>query len=212
MTGGIVIAPGKTKRRFVYVSGLIMADGSARFEPFQIITTTDDIATKAKGSYSLSVEDGGAVPVREQSFEPSTLSEHGKDDPRPFGLFVPYDRPGSWIILRHGSQILAERRPSPHDPEVSPVVIEPGAIDAKRKLSWSAKGPGTEALTYSVWYSADKGEKWLPITVGLRSTSWTVDFALLSPSLDGMFRVLASNGFNTTESTSSALQVGKQNK
>ena len=81
---------GQAVRRFAYVAGAVLPDDSARFDPFDIVATTEDIEPNPSGggSYTLAVE---SDHPSEHQFEPSTPSIGGKEVLHPFGLFVPYD-------------------------------------------------------------------------------------------------------------------------
>src|SRR5439155_1860171 len=130
---------GKAQQRFLYVAGAVLPDGSARFEPFEVISTTEDIETRPKGgSYTLVVDRQRAERGVEKPFEPSTLSVGGKEQPRPFGLFVPYDETISRVTLRRGDAVVAERRPSAHSPEVALTPLSDAVMGGRRTLSWSA--------------------------------------------------------------------------
>jgi len=66
-------------------------------------------------------------------------------------------------------------------------------------ISWTASDPDGDKLTYSIWYSRDAGQTWMPLDINLTDSSLAVNFDSLPGSDSGQLRVLASDGVNTSE-------------
>jgi hypothetical protein len=198
---GLRSSPGQNEHRFLYVSGRVFADGRAEFDPFEVVTTTDDIATKLTGGdYQLLLQDGAARPLADLRFDASRSPDRHAHSAMPFSMFVPYERPASRIILLQQGNIIAERRPSSGFPQVALRPIAAGeAVTGKQIVAWEANDASPASLVFSLWYSPDHGQTWLPLNVCLRGTSVEVDFDFVPASDQALLRILASNGINTTE-------------
>jgi hypothetical protein len=67
-------------------------------------------------------------------------------------------------------------------------------------LNWGAQdsNPGAQ-LVYTLQYSADGGDTWEDLDMDLPAASYQIDSSYLPASSQAMIRVLASDGFNTSE-------------
>ncbi|MCA9964095.1 MAG: hypothetical protein KC423_07630, partial [Anaerolineales bacterium] len=63
-------------------------------------------------------------------------------------------------------------------------------------LSWSGSDADGDPLTYDVYYSADYGQSWTLLAVGLAETTYEADVDSLAGSSDGRFRIVANDGLN----------------
>ena len=68
-------------------------------------------------------------------------------------------------------------------------------------MTWAASDGDGDALAYVIQHSADDGETWVPVAVGLTQTHHTVDLALLPGSHECLLRVAANDGFYTSYDT-----------
>jgi hypothetical protein len=84
---------------------------------------------------------------------------------------------------------------------------EDGTLDGQSSITWTGSDSDGGDITYTVLYSPDGGDNWLPIEVDATTPSFSFDAAELQPSTDALFRVLASDGLNTTEETVGPLTI-----
>jgi hypothetical protein len=68
------------------------------------------------------------------------------------------------------------------------------------ELAWGGRGRRAAGVSYSVQVSRDRGRTWRTVSVGLREPRVTVDAANLPSEGPVLFRVIASDGFRSTES------------
>jgi hypothetical protein len=83
-------------------------------------------------------------------------------------------------------------------------------VTGSRLLQWSASDDDGDALTYDVLYSANDGQDWRAITLGLESTQVDIDSDELAGSTAGRFRVIANDGFHQGEGVSPAYNVANK--
>lgn len=74
-------------------------------------------------------------------------------------------------------------------------------------ISWEAEDIDGDALTTTVLYSVDLGTTWETLALELEGTSYSAPTTYLEGSPSAMVRVLVSDGFHTTEATSSNFEV-----
>ncbi len=191
-------------RSYLYVSGRVdsLEGGTATFFPFEKITLSKDLAGLQAGTaYRLALEDSNGKSLVEYSFDKPDVADDRADSGFLFSMYLPMDMATSQITLRDKSgKVLAQRSVSANSPELKDLVCKcDQSMTGKQLVSWQGSDADGDSLTYSVWYSTDGGEKWLPLQVGLTEPSLEVDFDNLPGSNEAMIRVLGSDGVNTTE-------------
>ena len=190
----------------IYVAGLLKSDGSARFEPFEIITDAKNLPPHRQGSafhIVLEARTGGVLV--DYPFAPEAWDAKPRE-PIMFSEFVPWREGTGRILLVRNGKTLAERKVTPTVPQVellAPTCSE--ILSGKRTIAWRASDADGDALIYSLDYSTDAGRSWTPMNVLLRQNSVTVDFNTLPGSEQAMLRVRASDGVNTGEARTKAL-------
>jgi hypothetical protein len=119
-----------------------------------------------------------------------------------FSMLLP-DVPGGEVVrVRSATAVLGERRMSVSPPAVR--ILEPtGSVQPPLGLAWEASDPDGDPLTFTVLYTADQGQTWRVVADGLNEPSFTLEAdATLPGSAQGMFRVLANDGFLTASDDS----------
>ena len=72
-----------------------------------------------------------------------------------------------------------------------------GTVD----ITWTSADADGHALSYTVLYSADGGDRWVPIAVDLTSKSFAWDTSLAAATTTGEIMVVASDGVNQGSDT-----------
>jgi len=131
---------------------------------------------------------------------------HGSDDePYAFQALVPNTEAGAALRIVHrtsdeGEDVEIWRRRAPErQPKVSKFTVR--LSEGAGIASWDAHGAGETPLEFSLQFSKDRGRSWNGLAVGVRGTSFRFSLAEL-PSGPVIFRLLAHDGFYSTEATS----------
>ena len=105
-------------------------------------------------------------------------------------------------LVENGGAVLTTMTAAAGQPTLQIVTPQAGdSWEGTRTLQWSATDPGGNPLTYTVLYSPDNGASWIPLTIALQDTQYTVDGAQIAGGSQVLLRVLASNGLLTTAAT-----------
>lgn len=110
------------------------------------------------------------------------------------------------ITVSKNDTLLLTVTPSNHTPAVT--VISPNGgetLAAQQTIAWQADDADGDTLFYDVLFSPDNGQSWLPLAVRLGQTNFTVDTGQLPTTHDGLIRVVANDGFNTSLDQSDGL-------
>lgn len=192
---------------YLYVAGILNPDGTASFEPFEQMTSTQDISQIPSGdAYLLVFKSASDQVLKYYSFTP-VETHHDEVNPTvQFNLTVPYPSKTTIIQLMRNGEVLAEKKVSSHTPIVHfDLEGNDQPMTGSQSFSWTAEDEDGDALIYSIEYSPDNGNSWLTLNVGLTSTKTDVDFDALPGTKQGMLRIVVSDGVNTSEARSTGL-------
>lgn len=151
------------------------------------------------------VNSAGAVLKR---FPVANLEEapHGLDAAGEhiyFGEWSELPPKAAGIELRVGGAVADRRIASASAPTVRLISPDGGSVSAPVTLEWSGSDPDGDRLLYTVLYSGDDGVNWRPILANIPYTKATLGTLMpLSGSSRGRFKVIASDGFNSSEDVS----------
>ena len=70
---------------------------------------------------------------------------------------------------------------------------------------WQASDPDGDQLTYPLLYSADAGQTWRTVDAGIAQVQYRVNLLELPGSDQALFRVIATDGVNTSMDESNAV-------
>jgi hypothetical protein len=196
--------------QYLIISGSAKADGSGgTLEPAYVVTSnspgepSDPNATHCL-RFSPSNIDYCFTLEFESHFHDAELTDEA------FSLKVPLPAGATRVALMAGSTELASLQASASAPSLQ--ITSPASGDhwqGSRTVTWSASDGDGDPLTYAVLYSPDGGNTWLPIDVDGTAPQFSLDTGSLDASANGMFRVIASDGLNSTEVTVDNVQVGE---
>jgi VWFA-related protein len=119
------------------------------------------------------------------------------------------------IDLEAGTAVLASLKAGAGVPTVSitsPQAGEQWAGGGTRTLSWTASAAGGGPLTYAALYSNDGGTTWSPLDVNITDTQIEIDTTELSGGTNVFFRVIASSGFDSSETTVGPVELAQAPK
>ncbi|HET7011785.1 MAG TPA: Ig-like domain-containing protein, partial [Anaerolineales bacterium] len=159
------------------------------------------------GPFTAQLRDADEAILFERPFGLIEMSNAEPTDSGTFQIILPDVAGASQVVFLYQGAEIGRVSASANAPQVS--IIEPaggedwGASGA-HTIAWEARDADGDALRFNVQYSTDGGAAWSSIDVDLTdATSLTVDSANL-PGGSLLFRVLASDGLNQSESVISA--------
>jgi len=193
------------ENQYLYIAGQINPDGTAAFFPFEVINSTENKTSVPPGTgYHLALQDGSGNVLAGYDFQP-LVTHADPNGPIGFSLVVPFSPAMKQVILYKDTTQLAERKASANAPQVTLLTPNGGENwSGKQTISWQATDADNDPLTYTVEYSADGGQTWIPLNTSLTSTSLEVNFDSVPGSDHALVRVSASDGMNTTAAMSTS--------
>lgn len=196
------------------LAGLIASDGStAAFNAIQRSDSLTLAPAQVPGPYTLRLQDGSGQTLADYAFTP--LASDESPDWLTFIESVPFVSGTRAIqIVRNADGAALETVPvSPDAPTITisaaRLAARPAARPAQASqqvtLSWNASDLNNDPLTFDVLFSLD-GVSFRPVEANLSGDGLTVDASKL-PGGNGFFRVIASDGVNTSYADSAPLQI-----
>jgi hypothetical protein len=208
----------------ILVSGSIFNDSTAETnDPWIRVGGIPDIQSGSGGNYSITMLDSAGRLLNKFGFNASfTGFDEVNDkfigstsDSIPFFFSVPYESGVAKIELSDPNGIvMASKVVTQNTPVVNSVSPNGGEVFASGSqitVNWDASDADGDTLLYSVLYSADRGESWIPLSSDQTEKTYTWNTTDISVSAGYLIKVLATDGVNLGESESSTtFQVGNQ--
>ena len=197
----------------ILISGIMFRNGTIRLHPWYRLMGVPNIANGTVGNYSIVLISGGQIMAR-MGFNASfcrLIEEDGilinvEWDKIPFILKIPYFPETTLIQIRdNADNILVTRTLTLNPPKVNIVYPNGGEILgglATHTISWEAYDPDGDPLTYTIAYSEDNGETWIPLAIDLNETNYLWDTSRLKTGTNYLIKVIATDGVNTGEDIS----------
>ncbi|MGB5266342.1 MAG: hypothetical protein WBN30_07130, partial [Polyangiales bacterium] len=117
---------------------------------------------------------------------------------------VPLDRPFTTIIVKQDDVEIARLDSSASPPIIDAVSVTTGASSAL--IDWDAVDPDGDALFTTILFRRDGGP-WVPIAIDLEASEYTASYADLGSAAAGEFRVIVSDGTQSTSLESDAVAI-----
>jgi len=196
--------PLRARRLSLYVSGRVYQDRHVELHPTFLLPGVPRFMREPFGELTLLIEYAGKKQMR-LPFTPSFVDSEGNQlGESVFHLNIPVLPQTTRIAVLRGEKILDEIRVSKHAPKVK--IREPFGKkeewNGRRVLRWEAYDKDGDALHYAIFYSPDGGKRWVPVRWGVTGNEYQVDMDRLPGGERGMFKVVATDGYNTIEAIS----------
>lgn len=186
-----------------YISGSLTPNGAGRLNPV-LVQPGMPTETIARGEYAIELLDANGNVLRSIPFMVSFVDVEGnKVDVFSFNYQIAAQEGVAEIVLRRGGELLDSIKVSRSAPQI--VVREPNGGEVWNglaKIAWAATDEDGDALNFDILYTPNDGASWLPVARGVRGEGYEVDSNLLPGGTKARIRVIATDGFNTSEDDS----------
>ncbi len=189
---------------YLVITGTINKPGSAaRIDPVKIVNLEEPPLPEA-GPFILELQDNAGSLLSSISFDTlHTDPYHGEPlDNQMFNLAVPYESSLAKIVIKNGSTVIGEFERSPNAPVVE--ITAPGegqTWSGTQMVQWSGSDSDGDPLSYTLAYSPSGRAPWISILNDYLQTSYEIDTNTLQAGSQPTFRLIASDGLNTSEDT-----------
>ena len=211
-----VVIPQKT---FLLVRGVVDPTVTNGFiQKLLTFTATNAPTPPAPGRYWLNIYGALSNLVGRVSFNPDQFEnddESGGSTETVDAYMIPIEIDSTNITsisitdTTNGTTI-GSMTGSPHSPSVSSVNLTTtggGSFIGLGNLiiNWFGSDLDGDPLSYTVQYSADGGGTWLTLNPEFNGSTYTVDSTTLHPTTQGLIRIIATDGFNSSAPAYSTL-------
>jgi hypothetical protein len=192
----------------VGVSGTLFKNGTMVLDPWSRFNSTVDVELGSSGNLTILYVNSSGGTIGQTGFNISFLGPHLIPTNSSSFVFTIPDVVGTAkILIKNGTETLAEKIVSPNAPQVQVISPNGGEVFVSGEnvsVSWLASDLDGDALTYAVSYSVDGGQIWIPLANDLTEMMFSFKVPLLLDSNSSLIRVSASDGINTVEDTSNS--------
>ena len=197
----------------VVIRGALISNDKVALFPLIRTTGAEDTPVDYDdGEYQVILLNSDGDIIRRINFtmiEPAEISGNPT-----FSLYIKWNDEVTEIrILRNSDgKVLAVKRLSPNPPIVE--LIYPRTGDrvgredaANVVITWRGIDPDGDELFYDVWISPDGGDTWIPLAFDWPYERLNIPVTLLEPGHNYKIKIIANDGFRTTEVTSGRFSV-----
>lgn len=187
---------------FLVVSGTIDQQGTAvHFDPVKVVNLENPAIPEA-GPFTLELQDADANVLNSIPFDTlHTDPYHGEaSESRAFHLVVPYESDLAKLVIKNGTTVIGEFLRTANAPSVQLLAPSSGANwSGTQTAQWSGSDADADQLHYTLAYSPNGEAPWIPLLNDYLDTSYELDTNTLQVGPQPTFRVIASDGLNTSE-------------
>jgi len=199
-----------TDPEIIGVSGLIFKNGTVQIGNWYYLPYGDpDIPIGQTGNYTIKYLDAQDLVLSETAFN---LSFTVVSDPpfesnvSAFGFRIPFVAGTKKIMIVHSGETLEERMISTHSPDITLTFPNSGEIlfeGMDYTITWDGLDLDGDPLTYSLAYSWDEGQNWIPLALNVTENSYVWNTSTLRSGNRYLVKVIGTDGINTGQDTSS---------
>jgi len=184
---------------------------------FYQVPDSSDVSERVPGDYSIRLLDAGGTTLADYPFTPKfshldpgpalsscQLAVSDSEVPGLIAEFVPWVAGTTKIAINQGEIELESRMVSPNPPQITLIFPNGGEIldTSPITVTWTASDVDDDTLEFTLEYSVDSGNQWGILSTGITSTYLMIDANFLPGTDQGKFRIVASDGVNTTRDES----------
>ena len=187
-----------------YLSGQVHVDGTGELNP---VLVQSGIPTEQilQGDYLIELLGPKGGILQRVPFFVSFVDVEGKNlETVHFNFQLPEVRDSvASIRLKLKDQVLDEIKVSEHPPSIQ--VLAPNGGEewsGHETIKWSAHDGDQDPLSFTLLYTPDSGNTWLPVASNVHENYYEVDTSLLRGGKEAKIRVIVTDGFNTAQDDS----------
>ena len=153
-----------------------------------------DVPATGTGAYQISLFDSNNQQLASYPFDPEFSLDGNNGN---FTLLLPNQPNATRISLVKNGQVLNSKQASTNPPLITVTSPNGGEMlnTSTVNLQWTASDADGDALRYLIQYSSTAGATWETIASDLDLTSYEVQLDSIPGTSQGLFRVIASDGF-----------------
>jgi hypothetical protein len=193
---------------FAFISGQVDGENGTGTLDTVYVLDQGRMTPASSGPYVIRFEDVDGVEIATYPFEALT----GFDGSPKIGVFtmlLPWNSDTTRIVLLKDNVELDSRSASKSAPVVT--ITSPNGGEnltgSIATITWSATDADNDSLAFVVQYTTDDGLSWETIAVDFTETKLDLDLSFVSNTDTGRIRVLASDGFHTSQDESDGVFV-----
>ena len=197
----------------VQVMGHIYTDAQgaekAELQPLYVVNNATATAPVPGGQYAVELQNSAGTALKTCTFSPELQEIKDGTSHDLFFIKIENSTSATQLVVRHGSTVLATVKRSASAPVVAITAPTAGqqVTGSKATFSWTATDADGGTMAYDVLYSSDGGATWDILEQNATQTSLDVDTTALTGGSTSKIKVVANDGFNTTEAVSPAFTV-----
>jgi hypothetical protein len=209
----VLLAQANAARNYLIVQGIIdLRTDNVELLPFEWIRSGHKPDLPKRGDYELLVLGPGNNVLSSIPFDPQIGIAEAQDRENQIATFflrVPLDLQPVEAQVRRAGRLLVRRQVSAHAPVVQITVPADQMIIANDRtvVAWESRDLDGDSLTFSLDFSADGGNAWRALVTSTQRQNHSIEASSLPVTDRGVFRVTASDGFNSTSATSGVVRV-----
>ena len=184
-------------RPMCYLSGTLYKNGKGVLDPVFVQPGLESKGVRP-GDFRVEALDTKGRLLWSVPFHAEFDNEEQEFEKTSFRFQIPRKNGIAKIVLKKHQKVLDEIAVSKHAPKVE--ILSPSGGEVLKEtgtLYWKAYDKDGDALRYVILYSPNKGKSWHPVKWGLEKEMYRVYSSDLPGGDEALFRVVATDGFNT---------------
>jgi hypothetical protein len=187
---------------------LNLTSGEVQLRPFLRLSGLGLSQQPANSPFSIDLLDGTGNVLSRNPFQPGRDSDVSPEEDQIAFMdqVIPYVQGTRRILITRNGVELASREVSANAPQVT--LSSPNGGESLQgdtvTVTWNAADADGDELGYSLLYSFNNGNTWQVVATSLKERFASVDLRELAGSNNGRFRVIATDGVNTSMDDSDA--------
>gem|GEM_PF-3237568 len=174
---------------------------SGTIDPILRTDGVPSLLASGAGDYAVELHDVAGTRIARYPFAPA-FGPVGSGALAGFLVSVPADPTAATVSILHGEAVVARRTKTAHGPTVR--FTQPAAGATRRgdvDVAWTGEDADGDALTYTLLFSGDGGQRWEPLLMDSGLTRFTLRSAEVPNGPEARLRLVAGDGFDSTTAT-----------